>query len=257
MAFNPSSVFSGPEIHGSFSASGGGGTFAAVFLLLSLFYVLYFGFAIACYILQSLGMYRIAKRRGLRLYGMAWVPVGNIWLLGSIADQYNRKVKGKNSHYGVWMLVLALVVFVFAWVGGILLSVTAIFTRHGAELSGSMFGVAVAAMILLFLTAALAIVLAVQEYISYHKLYASSRPKQATLFTVLSVLFAVTIPFFVFACGNRDDGMPGPVDSTVEPTAAEPEPKAEPETPPALEAPAEPDSEPAEPTEPAPEEETP
>jgi hypothetical protein len=46
------------------------------------------------------------------------------------------------------------------------------------------------------------------QYVCYNDLYASCCPENQVLFLVLSILFNVTLPFFVFACRNKDGGMP-------------------------------------------------
>ena len=50
--------------------------------------VLMFGLSIAAYVLQALGLYTIAKRRGISNPWLAWVPVAWVWVLGSISDQF-------------------------------------------------------------------------------------------------------------------------------------------------------------------------
>ena len=49
--------------------------------------------SIVFYIFSSIGLYTIAKRRGIPGAGWAWVPLGNLWILGSIADQYDLVAK--------------------------------------------------------------------------------------------------------------------------------------------------------------------
>ena len=51
--------------------------------------------SVVMYVLSSLGMYRIAQRRGIRNPWLSWIPVGNMWILGCISDQYQYLVKGK------------------------------------------------------------------------------------------------------------------------------------------------------------------
>ena len=43
---------------------------------------------IAVYVFTSLALYTIAKRRGINHPWLSWIPVANVWILGSIADQY-------------------------------------------------------------------------------------------------------------------------------------------------------------------------
>ena len=60
----------------------------------------------AGYVLSAAAIYVIARRRGLRKPWMAWVPVLNVWLLGSLSDQYQYVVKRKNTSRRTWLLVL-------------------------------------------------------------------------------------------------------------------------------------------------------
>ena len=55
--------------------------------------------AITQYVLSSLGMYQIAKRRGIPNPWLAWLPVGQAWILGSISDHYQYVAKGKQRNY--------------------------------------------------------------------------------------------------------------------------------------------------------------
>ena len=50
---------------------------------------------IAAYVLTALAYYTVANRRGLKNAWLAWIPVANLWLLGSISDQYRYVVKGE------------------------------------------------------------------------------------------------------------------------------------------------------------------
>ena len=65
--------------------------------------------ALAMYVLKSVGLYTIARRRGLKNPWMAWVPVLNDWLLGSISDQYRYVVKGQIRNRRIVLLMLVIV----------------------------------------------------------------------------------------------------------------------------------------------------
>ena len=54
----------------------------------------------------------------------------------------------------------------------------------------------------------LSIAVTVIGYIAYYDLFRSCKPKNDVMFLVLSIIFNVTLPFFVFACSNSDEGMP-------------------------------------------------
>ena len=41
---------------------------------------------VVMYVFEALSLFTIAKRRGIPNYGLAWVPVGNMWIVGKLAD---------------------------------------------------------------------------------------------------------------------------------------------------------------------------
>lgn len=198
-------------------ATAGAGGVAGILAGMLLIYVLAFGLGIAMYILQSLGMYTIANRRSIKHPWMAWLPVTNMWILGSIADQYQYVAKGqvrnrRKALLGLNIAMIALyIVMMIIFVGmfvNTILSIPQIEYMPDSEALSlvltpllSMLGVALVLYIV-------AIIVIVFQYICLHNLFASCNPEHKTLFTVLSILLPVTIPFFVFACRKKDLGMP-------------------------------------------------
>jgi len=175
------------------------------FLLIAL------AFSLVMYILQSLGMYKIAKRRGINNPWLSWVPLGNVWMLGSISDQYQYVVKGKRTNRRKVLLGVSLGTYGSLF----LMLIVAIVGAINAAFSGSeaeaveAAGLMVLGLLLVYLIMiVLMIIMMVFMYIALYDLYASCNPANATLFLVLSIFFSVTQPFFVFACRNKDGGMP-------------------------------------------------
>ena len=158
-----------------------------VWMMLSTFLIAVLIIAIAIcvvmYVFEALSLFTIAKRRGIPNYGLAWVPVGNMWIVGKLADQYDNYVKGKNMKLApltfgldagaVALFLLGLVsnFFVF-WILGYL--------------------VAIAACVFFF--------------ISLSKIYHAANPSSAAVLEVLSIIFTVIIPFVLFAQRNKDEG---------------------------------------------------
>ena len=70
--------------------------------------------SIALYVLQALGLYAIAQRRGIARAWLAWVPIGNLWLLASIADDFKQKTRGKQRKLRYWLPSLAAVTTVLS-----------------------------------------------------------------------------------------------------------------------------------------------
>ena len=190
---------------------------AAVFGVIGLISL---GLGLVMYIFLSLSLFTLAKRRGILHPGLAWVPVcGARWIMGSLADQYVYFTEGKVKYQRRLLLWLEVGMYVllglfFALVGGLV---------AGAVIQNETQAVTMAIWMLLgyFLLLAEIIVFAVFQYIALHKIYKSCDPKNTTLFLVLSILFNITMPFFLFACRKKDLGMP-------QPEAPEGEPAEEP-----------------------------
>ena len=184
------------------------GSFLAVFL--SFFYFLTFGIMIVSYVLQSIGMHTIAKRRGINHPWLCWLPIGDVWILGSISDQYQYVAKGKVRNRRKVLLGIAIGVFavgiplmVVSLIGWIVC--VAGITGGEAGAFGVMFGV-----FLLVYVAALAvgIVNTVLQYIALYDLFVSCNPDNAVLFLILGIFFPLALPFFVFFSRKKDLGMP-------------------------------------------------
>ena len=178
------------------------GVFLVLYLLIMFFTT---AFSLVCYVLQSYGLYTIANRRGIRNSWLAWVPVGNMWILGSISDQYQYVAKGKvkNRRKLLLGLNIGLVVATVGWFIAILAS--ALMSESVAN------GVITFVLIMLlgylaFLT--MVVIATVYMYLCCYDLYNSCNPSNGVLFLVLSIIFSVTLPFFIFACRKKDLGMP-------------------------------------------------
>ena len=180
-------------------------------------------FSIAAYILTAIAIYSISVRRGLSKPWLAWVPVINCWLLGSLSDQYQYIVKGKNTSRRKWLLALNLVIAGLTLAVGILAAIAvtgAIFTDPGFEMGKAVVGPVIGILGLVLPLSAAAIGIAVIRYMALYDVYRSLDPSNAVLFLVLSILFSPTEPFFLFFNREKDLGMPPrkkPADTPPEP----------------------------------------
>ena len=236
--------------------------------------------AIVGYVLRSISLYTIAKRRGIANPWLAWVPVAWIWVLGSISDQFRYVTKAQVKNKRTTLLVMQIISVVASIAVIVVTIISAVkffdFAMYAGEdelLHESLsffFRMMGMAMLLLGYKLAQAIVI----YIALYDVYMSLNPNNAVLFLVLSIFFGVTQPFFLFFNRKKDGGMPPrcdvpqapvnysyipetvaqePVATVEEPTEEEnEEPVEEPAEEPAeeeTEAPAEETEEPAEQTE--------
>lgn len=181
-----------------------------VALIVVLLYLVMFAFFALTYVLQSLGMYSIAKRRGIHNPWLAWIPVGNMWILGSISDQYQYVVKGKvrNRRKALMGLMIAmLVVMIPVYV---LYFMMIIFSAASPEeFAGEGLWVYGLVLILLALVMMVITIIAVViQYIALYDFFVSCDPNNSVMYLVLSIFFNITLPFFMFACRKKDLGMP-------------------------------------------------
>ena len=169
-------------------------------------------FGLVMYILRSLALHTIANRRGLKNAWLAWVPVGQEWIIGSVSDQYQYLTKGKIQNRRKILLVLQLAAVLISTVFSIINlagSLVGMLNNYGYawEYSGMvMNGLGIAG--LNFLSSGLSIAAVVFRQMSLYDLYKSCNPKNCVVFLVLGIFFGVTEPFFLMSCRHRDDGMP-------------------------------------------------
>lgn len=173
-------------------------------------YLTILGVVLVCclvgWIIRSMSLHSIAKRRGIRHAWLAWIPVGSRWILGSVADQYQHLVQGKVTSRRKIMLILGAVSMVLNTViyG---LNFAQVFAGMGILPMEQVETAVLAAAIPSMLGMVIAIVTLVFYHICNYDLYRSCRPNGATAFLVLGIIFAVCEPFFYLACRKKDLGM--------------------------------------------------
>ena len=91
---------------------------------------------VAIYVFTALSLYTIARRRGISAPWLAWVPVANLWVLGSLSDQYRYLTQGQMKHKRIALLVWRCVSY--GMLGGVIVSVfLAVAGERGAVFHGA------------------------------------------------------------------------------------------------------------------------
>ena len=170
---------------------------------------------IASYILSSLALYALAVRRGIDKAWLSWVPVLKVWIVGSLSDQYRYVVKGQVKSKRKVLLTLKLLTALFTMIT----TIAAIFLLvDGAK--SMIYGVQMDAVLRQFMgpvlgiagfglpIAGLSIAATVIYYMALYDIFMSMDPANGVMFLVLSILFQVTEPFFLFFNRDKDKGMP-------------------------------------------------
>jgi len=172
--------------------------------------------AVASYVLTALALYTVARRRGLKYPWLAWIPVANCWLLGSLSDQYRYVVKGEHTHRRVFLLcfrilTVLLTISLLGLVGTLCFQVFGGMMRQDVIpdlLLMQIFRQATSLLVVGLPLLGISIAYWVFRFMALYDVYRSLEPENAVLFLVLSILFRITEPFFLFFSRNKDGGMP-------------------------------------------------
>lgn len=174
--------------------------------------------SIAAYVLTSLGLYTLATRRGINNAWLSWVPVINCWIIGSLSDQYRYVVKGEVKNKRKALLVMNIIAAIVI-IAMIVIAIVMVIRITGmvqntpmdlvnGKIMEMVMGPVIAVAALFMVYFGMIIALAVVHYIAMYDIYTSCDPRNNVVFLVLSILFTITEPFFLFFNRNRDEGMP-------------------------------------------------
>lgn len=184
-----------------------------VFALI-LIYLLLFGVLIATYILQSLSLHTLARRRGIASPWLAWLPYGNYWIIGSIARDYDKQNKIQRR-WDKTLLTLSIVftasyfIFYLAFIIGIMIATLNIDTT-------AMLEEAYATLVIVFILAMIPIIivataLQIINYICFFKIFESTVPQKALKYFLLSLFVPLAQPICLFLCRNKGYQHPDPM----------------------------------------------
>lgn len=189
------------------------------------------GLGIVAYVLSSLALYTLANRRGIRNAWLSWVPVVNCWIIGCLSDQYRYVAKGevKNKRKALLILNIANVVLAIAVVAVATFMIIGIIqagvNADEEEMISVVLGSLVGVVALCLPIAGVGIAIKIVHYMSTYDIYSSCTPQNNVLFLVLSIIFPITEPFFLFFTRKKDEGMPP---RQQEPQYVPPQPQYEP-----------------------------
>lgn len=177
---------------------------------------------LVAFVFSSLSLYTIAQRREIRNAWLAWIPVVNVWILGSISDQYRYVVKGEVKNKRKVLLSVSILNAILSCVAFVRFVVFLITVFSGAyrgagemELIMQLLG----SLAFYIPVVILGIVELVLDAIALYDVYTSCDPANNVLYLVLSLIpgiSSVARPLFLFLCRDRDEGMPPRRENVVE-----------------------------------------
>lgn len=192
---------------------------AGVVAIYLVFCFVMLGLSLVQYVFQSLGLYTIAKRRGISKPWLAWVPVGNVWIMGCISDQYQYVARGLNKNKRTLLMWLNVIMVVLLGLYTAFMVTMIIAQRNGDHMMTGALGIMLLALVMF----AVSVWYSILVYMAQFDLFRSAEPDNAVLYLVLSILIGgIVNAILVFICRNKDGGMPPR--RVVEPVAAPVEP---------------------------------
>ena len=166
---------------------------------------------IAIYLLESISVYKMAKSAEIKNPWLAFIPVANDWVFGTLAEKYKKKNGTKSARFGIILPVLEGIVLIEA-IALTIFTVISIKEITGyaldavntsSEMAPEQFMSLIPVIILYFALMAVAIAYAVVFFIALWRVYSSFDKPNATLYIVLSVVFTISVPIILFIIRNR------------------------------------------------------
>lgn len=166
---------------------------------------------LALYLLESIGVYKMAKSAEIKNPWLAFIPVASDWVFGTLAEKYKKKNGTKSARFGIILPVLEGIVLIEA----IALTIFTVISvkeitgyaldavNTSAEMAPEQFMSLIPVIILYFALMAVAISYAVVFFIALWRVYSSFDKSNATLYIVLSVIFTISVPIILFIIRNR------------------------------------------------------
>ena len=155
---------------------------AASFLaIMGGFIFVFLAIGVVFYVLKSLGLYNMAVNRNMENPWLAWIPIGDLYILGSLV--------GEMEIFGYKLTNLGIVTLA-VMIGGMILSMI--------PFLGLIFSLAVAVYAIFLI----------------YNLFQNYSPNNAVLYTILSIILGL-FPIFIFIVRNNN-----PVNSELAPPSA-------------------------------------
>ena len=162
--------------------------------------------ALAGYILQSIAMTRIGRRRGIKAAWLAWIPIANVWTTGAIADDHDAQ-QGRKRNFRATLLILIIIfilAYVFLFVGAFSMAgeLEAVDT-FSEELAPIVIKLMVTMYTGMFAIVFAATVFSAIHFICIFKIFESLSPRRCVLHFILGILIPFYQPICLFCLRNK------------------------------------------------------
>lgn len=158
--------------------------------------------ALVLYIFKAIAIYKLSKNRGYKKPWIAFIPIVNSYLLGAVADNINMCIQ-KRTIFRYLLLVadgltfaVSLMTYPMAYK---MMNEGFIYSENPAVIFDQMpsyMGISALSGLLGLAT------IIITGFVLY-RIYMDYAPQSGVVYLVLSLLFQVTMPFFLFSIRNK------------------------------------------------------
>ena len=173
--------------------------------------VLFLLIALAQYIMQSIAITHIGRRRGIKQPWLIWIPIARNWAIGALADDHDAR-NGLTRRFRVLLLVFVLV-FYGAYIilyGSLFAYIPTLETMNyeSPEIVSTVIGLFVGMYAGLLIIVMLSLAVTALNYVCLYKIYESLSPRRCVLHFILGLLIPLYMPISLLCLKNS--GYPYP-----------------------------------------------
>ena len=168
---------------------------------LVIFYLAVLGLGLASYILSSLALYTMAKRRRISKPWLSWIPVANLWIIGCLTDDYDDLKTGIKRKWRSVLLTLSIIVIGSVIVMYIPILLFALSLDQYYYAISTLFLILSYILTLILMVAA--ITLEVVTDICLFKIFEWAKPEKAVKYLLLSLLIPLAEAICLMKCKDE------------------------------------------------------
>lgn len=165
-------------------------------------YLCCYGLAIAEYVIRSLALYRIAKKREIQNAWLSWIPVGYAWIVGRTTEEIDRE-RGINRKWGIVLLTVGLVILglaVLTLIACIAFAVIVLMNELFVdEIGVYMIFVLYGFIVLLLIPTSL---FGALQIVCFYKIFEFNVPEKSLKYMIVSMLVPLGLPLCLLKCSR-------------------------------------------------------
>lgn len=192
---------------GSAKGALSGGILAVLFSMLMFAFLIGVAVSLVLWALESIGICVMSEKEGLKNPWYSFIPFFSAFALGRLGAGFKKKNGSVTKNRGKLLLTLnivlaaSLVLIMLVVFAGII--PIAVSDALGYQLTGPLIALLSICLILYLAVFALAVVYLVFTYISVYNIFLKFNNQMAVCFTVLSIVFPILMPIFLFVSRNK------------------------------------------------------